>query len=239
MTDMPSTMGMVGRILFLFAYALMFAAVEIEIEGPAGWAAGLPTWFRVKTRAARLYGRLMRGKPLTGYHAVMFVLPAWSFHLGFVSGVGWSWAAEAATLSAYLAWVVTWDFLWFVLNPHFGWRRFQPADVWWHRAPWLARFPLDYWGALVASVALAASAVSTTGTFDVLVRHLVLLAGFALLTLLATAAAPLYQRWYLHMRRHGADERALAGGGSGSKSAESGRNAGVAVGAVGIGRDGE
>ena len=203
-------MGMVGRVLFLFAYALLFAAVEIEIEGPHGWAERLPTWFRVSTRPARVYRWFMRGKPLTGYHAVMFVLPAWSFHLGFVSGVPWSWAAEAGTLAAYLAWVVTWDFLWFVLNPHFGWERFRPSDVWWHRSPWLARVPLDYWSAVVMSVALAASAASTTGTFAVLQRQLVLLGGFALLTLAVVLVAPVYRRWYLHMRRAGTDERALA-----------------------------
>lgn len=207
--------GMVGRVLFLFVYALMFAAVEIEIEGPHGWAERLPTWFRVRTRSARVYGWLMRGKPLTGYHAVMFVLPAWSFHLGFVSGVAWTWAAEAATLAAYLAWVATWDFLWFVLNPHFGWQKFRRADVWWHNGKWLAGFPIDYWSALVASVALAASAASTTGTFAVLERQLGLLVGFAVLTAIVAAGAPAYRRWYLHMRRAGSDERALVLPGNG------------------------
>ncbi len=36
-------------------------------------------------------------------------------------GVSWSWAAEAATLAAYMAGSSTWDLLWFVLNPRFGW----------------------------------------------------------------------------------------------------------------------
>ena len=67
----------------------------------------------------------MPGKPLTGYHLVMFALPLWSFHIGFVGGVPWSWAAEATTLSAYLVWVATWDLLWFLLNPRYGWSRFR------------------------------------------------------------------------------------------------------------------
>ena len=91
----PSTVDLVVRALFLFGYAVLFAAVEIEIEGSHGWAERLPTWFRVTTPSARFYGLFMRGKPLTGYHAVMFVLPLWSFHIGFVGGVPWSWAAEA------------------------------------------------------------------------------------------------------------------------------------------------
>src|SRR4029077_5122279 len=123
------------------------------IEGPHGWAERLPTWFRVTTPSARFYGLFMRGKPLTGYHAVMFVLPLWSFHIGFVGGVPWSWAAEAATLSAYMAWVVTWDLLWFILNPRFGWGRFRKGEVWWHGRTWIGRFPVDYWASTVISPA--------------------------------------------------------------------------------------
>src|ERR1041384_2145455 len=89
------------RLLFLFGYALLFAAVEIEMEGDRGWAEPLPTWFRFKPLYARAYGVFMRGKPLTGYHLVMFVLPLWSFHLGFVGGIPWSWAGESTALSAY------------------------------------------------------------------------------------------------------------------------------------------
>ena len=120
MNPTPSVSAVVLRILFLFGYAFLFAAVEIEIEGPHGWAERLPTWFRVTTPWARLYGVLMRGKPLTGYHAVMFVLPLWSFHFGFMAGIPWSWPSEAAALGAYMIWSVTWDLLWFILNPRFG-----------------------------------------------------------------------------------------------------------------------
>jgi hypothetical protein len=209
MTDTPSLTAFVFRVLFLFGYALLFAAVEIEIEGPHGWAERLPTWFRVTPPYARLYRLFMRGKPLTGYHAVMFVLPAWSFHLGFVSGVPWSWAAEATTLAAYMVWVVTWDLLWFLLNPRFGWRRFVRAEVWWHSGPWLARFPIDYWSAVVSSLMLAATAAFTTGRFAVVEQQLALTIGLAVLTLVAAAGAPAYMRWYQHMRRAGADERQL------------------------------
>jgi hypothetical protein len=195
-------------VLFLFGYALLFALVEIEIEGPHGWAERLPTWFRITTPSARLYGLFMRGKPLTGYHAVMFVLPLWSFHIGFFGGVPWSWGAEAATLAAYMIWVVAWDFIWFLLNPRFGWARFRRGEVWWH-GTWIARFPIDYWSALVVSLAVAASAAVSTGDFGVLAHHAALVAAFAVLTAASALAAPAYMRWYLHMRRPGADERPL------------------------------
>ena len=209
MTPNPPVAALILRVLFLFVYALLFALVEIEIEGPHGWAERLPTWFRITTPVARVYGLFMRGKPLTGYHAVMFVLPLWSFHLGFFGGVPWRWAAEASTLAAYMVWVVTWDLLWFLLNPVFGWARFRKGAVWWHGRTWIGRFPIDYWSALAVSCAVAASARVTDGGGSVLPRHLVLLAGFAVLTVVCGAAAPAYMRWYQHMRRPNSDERSL------------------------------
>jgi len=154
MSPYPSEAAFLLRALFLFGYAVLFALVEIEIEGPHGWAERLPTWFRITTPTARVYGLFMRGKPLTGYHAVMFVLPLWSFHLGFFSGVPWSWAGEAGTLAAYMIWVVAWDFIWFLYNPRFGWGRFRKGEVWWHGRTWIGRFPIDYWSSLVVSFAL-------------------------------------------------------------------------------------
>ena len=76
----------------------------------------------------------------------MFALPLWSFHIGFFGGVPWSWAAEAATLSAYWSGSATWDLLWFLLNPRYGWSRFRKGEIWWHAGTWIGRFPIDYWG---------------------------------------------------------------------------------------------
>jgi hypothetical protein len=43
MSPCPSVAAFVLWVLFLFGYALLFAAVEIEIEGSHGWAERLPT----------------------------------------------------------------------------------------------------------------------------------------------------------------------------------------------------
>lgn len=209
MSPCPSLAAFVLRILFLFGYALLFATVEIEIEGPHGWAERLPTWFRITPPYARLYRVFMRGKPLTGYHAVMFVLPLWSFHFGFVSGLPWSFTAEAATLAAYMIWTVTWDLLWFVLNPRFGWGRFRKGAVWWHGRTWIGRFPVDYYSAIAGSLVFAGLASFARGDVAVVARQAALIVAFATLTLLTVAAAPIYMRWYAHMRRPGSDERAL------------------------------
>jgi hypothetical protein len=209
MTVATSILDHALRISFLFAYALLFAFVEIEIEGPHGWAERLPTWFRITPIYARIYGFAMRGKPLTGYHLVMFFLPLWSFHIGFVGGLPWTWAAEATALSSYVVWVVIWDLLWFVLNPRYGWNRFRRGEVWWHKGPWFGRFPIDYYSALGTSFVFAASAYFSTGRWTVLLNHVIFSAGMLGLTAMSVMLAPAYMRWYAHMRRPGSDERPL------------------------------
>jgi hypothetical protein len=203
-----SPFELVSRTLFLFFLALLFAALEVEIEGKNGWAAGLPTWFRLRPPIARLYGRIMGGKPLTGYHAVMFVLPPVCFHFPYFAGAPWTPAAEALTIAEYAAWVSVWDFWWFLLNPAFGWKRFRPENVWWHKR-WVARMPIDYYRAFVAAFAIALGARWLVGDFRVLVQIAIEASGMVLLTLIVFPLAPLYRRWYLFMRRPGSDERAL------------------------------
>lgn len=200
LATLPST-------LLLFGYALLFALVEIEIEGKDGWAMNLPTWYRRKPFYARVYALLLSGKPLTGYHAVMFFIPFVSFHIGLAFGQAWSWGLEARLIASYLIWNVTWDFLWFVLNPHFGWARFRKGQIWWHGGAWVGRLPIDYVHALGLSFVVAAVPWAVRGNAATLRGHATFVAGMAALTTAATLAAPLYQRWYQHMRRTGSDER--------------------------------
>ena len=195
------------RTGFLFGFALLFALVEIEIEGADGWAIKLPTWYRRSPGYARLYGLFMSGKPLTGYHAIMFFIPFCAFHIGLAFGQSWSLALEARIVSAYFVWNVTWDFLWFVLNPAFGWRSFRKGKIWWHNRQWIGRMPIDYANALVASFVVATLPLALRGKSWLLHEHTAFVAGMATLTLLCTVAAPLYQRWYRHMRRPDMDER--------------------------------
>jgi hypothetical protein len=195
-----------GSVL-LFAYALLFALVEIEIEGKDGWAMNLPTWYRRKPWYARVYAFLLSGKPLTGYHAVMFFIPFLSFHVGLAFGQPWSWGLEARMLATYLVWNVTWDFLWFVLNPAYGWERFRKGKIWWHNRVWLGRLPIDYVNALWMSFAIAALPWLLRGNSAHLHHHAIFVPTMLVLTVLVAAAAPLYRRWYAYMRRPGSDER--------------------------------
>jgi hypothetical protein len=197
----------------LCAFALVMALVEIEIEGPYGWAEKLPTPYRVSGPLARLFGLALGGKPLTGYNLLMFAATLVAFHLPFAFGAPWTAARELALLAAWIAWSAVWDFLWFLLNPAYGWRRFRPGNVWWH-SRWLGRLPLDYWVAVAASLLLAlaaqvvargqpAGAAAGSSALGPLAAQALLLAAFAVLALLAGALSPLYCR--LYARTHAAD----------------------------------
>ena len=129
-------------LLSLAAVAALFARLEIHVEGPNGWAAKLPTW-RLENRWTRLF---YSGKPLTGYHLYSLLLSLAFVHLPFGLGlVPLTWRAEARVLAFVVLFWVLEDFLWFVLNPAFGLKRFRPEHIWWHRAKWWWIMPRDYW----------------------------------------------------------------------------------------------
>jgi hypothetical protein len=199
----------VGRTLLLFAWAFGLAGIEIEIEGGYGWAERLPTWFRKRGAVGRVYGVLMGNRPLTGYHVYAFTIPVVVLHLPYVMGVAWTLAGELRTLATFFALAVVWDYLWFVLNPAYTVRRFRKGAVWWFEVPWIWRFPLDYYAGVALSVVLAVLAAWSAGDGGPLWRHLWMLAGLVVLVGLTVLAAPLFHRWYRHMRRAGADDREL------------------------------
>ncbi|MFN0117363.1 MAG: hypothetical protein ACKVQC_03595 [Elusimicrobiota bacterium] len=134
-------MTTISYILFIFFASFVWAKMEIEIEGKDGWAANLPTW-RVEKHP--LLDWLYGGRPLTGYHVWAFTFVFGMFHLPFVWNGYWSVRQELNVIGAYDLFWVSEDFLWFVLNPHYGWKKFNRENVWWHKR-WFLGFPLDYW----------------------------------------------------------------------------------------------
>ncbi len=130
--------------------AWVFALVEIHVEGRHGWAANLPTW-RIENRWTRIfYG----SRALTGYHLYVQLFVTLLLHAPYALGlVRPGWAVEARILSfAILFWVVE-DFLWFVINPAFGIRKFAAKHIPWHAPTWWLFMPRDYW--LLTPIALA------------------------------------------------------------------------------------
>jgi len=133
------TLGMVIVLAYFFAKA------EIHIEGDAGWAANLPTW---RIEQHWLLDIFWGGRAMTGYHAWVFSFIALFFHFPLCFGAQWSWPLEARVIASIMLFWVLEDFLWFLINPAFGWRRFHPAHATWHKR-WAGGAPVDYWFFLV------------------------------------------------------------------------------------------
>ncbi len=137
-----------SEVLFfaaIVAMAACFSLIEIQIEGPNGWASNLPTW-RLKNK---WLDRFFPGRPITGYHLWTLIFIAMVAHLPFAFQVPWTWQAEGRSIAFILFFWVAEDFFWFLLNPHYGLRRFRARDIEWHRGSWWWVAPRDYWVALI------------------------------------------------------------------------------------------
>jgi hypothetical protein len=88
---------------YFFLIALVLAHLEIQIEGPHGWAEKLPTW-RWDSRAVRRWF----GKPVTGYHVCLGTLILLFLHVPQL--YGGSWVREADLLSIFFLLTATWIF---------------------------------------------------------------------------------------------------------------------------------
>ena len=121
--------------------SFLWAKMEIEIEGRDGWAANLPTW---RVEKHKLLDWFYGGRPLTGYHVWAYAFVLFIFHLPILAVQTWTLRAELTAVGSYILFWVLEDFLWFLLNPQYGWRKFSAKHVWWHKH-WILGFPSDYW----------------------------------------------------------------------------------------------
>ena len=129
---------------------VFFAQTEIQIEGGAGWAANLPTW---RIEHHWLLDIFWGGRAMTGYHAWVFPFIALFFHTPLFFAPQWSWQLEARVIACIMLFWMIEDFLWFIFNPAYGWAKFSPAHIPWHKH-WLGFAPTDYSVALVIASAL-------------------------------------------------------------------------------------
>jgi len=165
---------------YFFFIAFILAHLEIQIEGPHGWAEKLPTW-RWDSPAVRRWF----GKPVTGYHLCLVTCILLFLHVPqFYDG---SWEREADLLAMFFALTVTWDFLWFACNRHFGVARFRKGQVWWFPT-WALGVPQPYLLALALSLCAALAPGLWTGAWADRAQRWGLVVGEMLaLTIIVTA----------------------------------------------------
>ena len=138
----------IGFLVFMAFLSFILALWEIQIEGKEGWAASLPAWRITKGWIVKIFG----GRPVTGYHIFMTLFLIAMIHLPLFF-VSWSWRLESLLIGFFLGMLLLEDFLWFVLNPHYGIKNFRKGNIWWHKN-WLGPVPLLYWIMIVPTVIL-------------------------------------------------------------------------------------
>jgi hypothetical protein len=138
----------IGFLVFMAFLAFLLALWEIQIEGKDGFAAKLPAWRLEKGRLMILTG----GRPITGYHLFMVLFLIALVHLPLFF-VPWSWRLESLLVGFFIGMLLLEDFLWFVLNPHYGIKSFRKGKIWWHPR-WWGPVPDFYWVLLVIVVVL-------------------------------------------------------------------------------------
>lgn len=146
------------KSVYVFIMALVLAILEVQVEGPYGWAKNIPTWRpNPKKWYAKFYKKIMSGKELTGYHLSMFSFVFLIFHLPFFFGANWGLLAEIDILCIFLIFIVIWDYLWFIVNPNFTIKNFKGDHIFWH-SKWFFNMPRDYWGSIGISFVIAVMA---------------------------------------------------------------------------------
>lgn len=104
------------------------ALLEIEIEGKNGWAENLPTWRKINQKAPIGFLR-----NLTGYHLILNLMILCLNHIIFVGFFGFIGISdELFILAFHIFLLIYWDFLWFILNPHFTIKKFKKEHIFWY-----------------------------------------------------------------------------------------------------------
>lgn len=177
--------------IYIFILATVLAILEIQIEGEHGWAKNLPTWRPAAGKwYTKLYGKIMGGREFTGYHLTMFIFVLLIFHLPYVFGLPFTIDHWLKTLSFYFIFVGLWDFLWFVLNPHYPLSRFKKEHIWWHKK-WFLFAPIDYYFLLIFSFLV----ILPTGDYSWWISNVLLFAIQIILLILFTLYVLKIDNW--------------------------------------------
>ncbi len=194
---------MILGAIYLFILSLIFAFLEIEIEGKFGWAEKLPTWYK-KSGLGKIFFSITK-KPLTGYHLFMLSFILLILHFIFFTGISWSLSKELEILAYFTLIMLVEDFLWFIFNPNYGLKNFKRDKIWWHNnSKWILNlFPLDYLLGIVIIILLFLASALINQNINIFYNNLLSLAIIGLLVFLSssTLVKP-YRKWYNHIRKN-------------------------------------
>ena len=183
---------------YILLFWILLALLEIEIEGEHGWAKHLPTWRKKRDHAPIWFLR-----NITGYHTILFLMILFLNHIVYIGFFWWTdFVDEMTILAFHLFLIIYWDFLWFVLNPHFTYKKFRKEHISWYTdSEWFVGFPMDYWYALGLSGILVWFSFLIGGNTPMVEQFLISCLGGWLIWISLIFTSPLYHRWYHFMRR--------------------------------------
>jgi hypothetical protein len=119
----------------------VLAMVEIQTTGIHGWAASLPTTWRVESHAVLDW--CLAGRPLTAWHAWLLGFLFIMVHLPVALLGAWNLKLEARALGTFVLLWLARDVWWFVLNPN-GLAMLTPERATWIKH-WFLKLPADWW----------------------------------------------------------------------------------------------
>ncbi len=188
--------------IYLFVLALLLALIEIEIEGKNGWAAKTET-FRKDLTKIRFIKKITWSQELTGYHLFLNIFLIMFFHIPYFFGFSLTLANEFLILGYYLLFGVTWDFLWFVLNPYYGIAKFKKDEIpWFSQNKWIFgdRVSIPHLLHLCTGLALVSVSAHLQDDPAVLQSYVLNIGVFAVLTIVTILISPYYHKLYFKLR---------------------------------------
>lgn len=188
--------------LFYFLVALLLALTEIESEGKYGWAEKTET-FAKKTKR-NIFSLYSGATVVTGYHLLLGTFLFLFMHVIYFFGVEFNIVTELILISTFIIWTLFWDFLWFVLNPHYGWKNFTKEKVWWFQEDYWVfnKLPLKYFVQLGIAIFLIACASVFSGEHNLYIQQVLLINYLLIFTILAHfVIRPIYHKFYWRMNR--------------------------------------
>ena len=129
-----------SQLIFLILISVVFALLEVQIEGTGSWAKNLPTW-----RINNPFKKYLAWPTLIdGYHLYLWMFLILMFHLPYAFGIPFSKVTELTIIEMLLIVLFLEDFLWFVFNPAWGIKKFFSEEIPWHGKRFLF-LPQNYW----------------------------------------------------------------------------------------------
>lgn len=184
----------------LFVVCMWSSFLDMQVERKKGkmdygWAKYLDCWRPKNPNSLipRVYSFLMEGRELTGYHIAFFGGVFFWLHYPFFKGFPWSLGEEFYTLSMFLLIMMFEDFLYFILNPDFGVRKFKHQFVPWHPR-WIGRVPTGIIIGIAASAIFVAIAIPV-GTVNALWKWGISFGIFSGLTFISIIISELVRGW--------------------------------------------